>query len=104
MITIQDLFWLIPSASVLALVFAGVFFYRMKAQDEGNEVMRMIAKHVRSGAMAYLRQQYKIVAIFFVLITVVSPFWPTACTFRIPGCLSHLFPAAFSPALPGISA
>lgn len=74
MITIQDLFWLIPSASVLALVFAGVFFYRMKAQDEGNEVMRMIAKHVRSGAMAYLRQQYKIVAIFFVLITVVFAF------------------------------
>ena len=102
MITIQDLFWLIPSASVLALVFAGVFFYRMKAQDEGNEVMRMIAKHVRSGAMAYLRQQYKIVAIFFVLITVVFAF--LACTFRIPGCLSRLFPAAFSPALPGISA
>ena len=56
MITIQDLFWLIPSASVLALIFAAVFFYRMKAQDEGNEVMKMIAKHVRSGAMAYLRQ------------------------------------------------
>ena len=74
MITIQDLFWLIPLASVLALVFAGVFFYRMKAQDEGNEVMKMIAKHVRSGAMAYLRQQYKIVAIFFVLITVVFAF------------------------------
>lgn len=51
MITIQDLFWLIPSASVLALIFAAVFFYRMKAQDEGNEVMKMIAKHVRSGAM-----------------------------------------------------
>ena len=67
MITIQDLFWLIPSASVLALIFAAVFFYRMKAQDEGNEVMKMIAKHVRSGAMAYLRQQYKIVTIFFVL-------------------------------------
>ena len=74
MITIQDLFWLIPSASVLALIFAAVFFYRMKAQDEGNEVMKMIAKHVRSGAMAYLRQQYKIVTIFFVLITVVFAF------------------------------
>ncbi len=74
MITIQDLFWLIPSASVLALIFAGIFFYRMKAQDEGNEVMKMIARHVRSGAMAYLRQQYKIVAIFFVLITVVFAF------------------------------
>ena len=55
MITIQDLFWLIPSASVLALLFAGIFFYRMKAPDEGNEVMKMIARHVRSGAMAYLR-------------------------------------------------
>ena len=54
MITIQDLFWLIPSASVLALVFAGVFFYRMKAQDEGNEVMRMIAKHVRSLSLIHI--------------------------------------------------
>jgi len=74
MISIQDLFWLIPSASVLALIFAGIFFYRMKAQDEGNEVMKIIARHVRSGAMAYLRQQYKIVAIFFVLITIVFAF------------------------------
>ncbi len=74
MITIQDLFWLIPSASVLALIFAAGFFYRMKAQDEGTETMKMIARHVRSGAMAYLKQQYKIVAIFFVLITLVFAF------------------------------
>ncbi len=74
MITIQDLFWLIPGASLLALIFAGVFFYRMKAQDEGTETMKMIARHVRNGAMAYLKQQYKIVAVFFILITMVFAF------------------------------
>lgn len=104
MITIQDLFWLIPSASVLALIFAGIFFYRMKAQDEGNEVMKMIARHVRSGAMAYLRQQYKIVAIFFVLITVVFAFLAYCSTFRTPGFPSLSFQAAFSPVWPAISA
>ena len=40
MITIQDLFWLIPSASVLALIFAGIFFYRMKAQE--LEIARLV--------------------------------------------------------------
>lgn len=43
----------------------------MKKEGEGTETMRKIARHVRDGAMAYLKQQYKIVAIFFVLITMI---------------------------------
>ncbi len=37
----------------------------MLAASEGNETMRTIAGHVRTGAMAYLRQQYKVVGLFF---------------------------------------
>ncbi|MDR1817927.1 MAG: sodium-translocating pyrophosphatase [Puniceicoccales bacterium] len=67
----QSLFWLTPAASVLALAFAAFFYKRMKAADEGTERMQEIAQYVREGAMAYLKQQYKVVGIFFVLLTVV---------------------------------
>ncbi len=66
--TYPTLFWITPAASLLALGFAYAFFRRMLASPEGTETMRTIARHVRTGAMAYLRQQYKVVAVFFVVI------------------------------------
>ena len=61
--------WLIAfAASIAALVFAWRFFKEMMAADEGNEEMIEIADHVRTGANAYLWQQYKIVALFFMVI------------------------------------
>jgi K(+)-stimulated pyrophosphate-energized sodium pump len=65
------LFWLIPTASLLALGFAFWFFKRMVACDEGTPLMREIAQHVREGAMAYLKQQYKVVAIVFAIMTLI---------------------------------
>ena len=50
-------------ASVLALLFAFIFFKQMMKEDEGTELMKKIARHVRNGAMAYLKQQYKVVAL-----------------------------------------
>jgi K(+)-stimulated pyrophosphate-energized sodium pump len=67
----SNLFWLIPAASILALGFAYWFFQRMVACDEGTPLMREIAQHVREGAMAYLKQQYKVVAIVFAIMTLV---------------------------------
>ncbi|NQT40476.1 MAG: sodium/proton-translocating pyrophosphatase, partial [Planctomycetes bacterium] len=62
-------FWLLAFvASITALVFAYRFFKEVMAADEGNEAMIEIAQHVRTGADAYLWQQYKVVAIFFVVI------------------------------------
>lgn len=71
MLSIHDLFWLTPIASVMALLFSFLFFKQMKKKEEGTELMKKIAHHVRVGAMAYLKQQYKIVAIFFILITLI---------------------------------
>ena len=67
----EILFWIVPFASVVALAFAAKFFFDMKKADEGNDRMKEIAGYVREGAMAYLKQQYKIVSIFFVIIAVV---------------------------------
>ncbi len=65
------IFWLIPFSSILALAFAFYFFKQMMAHDEGSDVMKKIAAHVRAGAGAYLRQQYKIVIIVFAVISVI---------------------------------
>jgi len=65
------MFWLVPVASILALTFAWRFFAQMMKADEGTDTMKKIAAHVRKGASAYLRQQYKIVIIVFVVITII---------------------------------
>jgi len=61
-------FWLIPVASVIALSLAYYFFRKMMLEDEGTPRMIEIAQHVRKGAMAYLRQQYKVVTIVFIIL------------------------------------
>ena len=71
---IPFVFWLVPIASVVALSMAWLFFLSMMGADEGTPRMREIAGHVRHGAMAYLKQQYKVVTIVFVVLAVVFAF------------------------------
>lgn len=66
---ISPIFWLVPAAAIIALLFARYFFVQMKKESEGTERMKQIASHVRKGSMAYLRQQYKVVGwVFLVLV------------------------------------
>ena len=64
----ETLFVIVPLAAVLALAFAYVFYSQMRKESEGTPTMQEIAEHVRKGAMAYLKQQYKVVAIVFVIL------------------------------------
>ncbi len=66
----NPLFYAVPCASVLALLFAFIFYRQMKKQDEGTPTMKQIAQYVREGAMAYLKQQYKVVVIVFAVMAV----------------------------------
>lgn len=68
------IFWLVPASSVLALLFAWYFFKNMMGYSEGTDLMKKIASHVRTGAMAYLRQQYKVVTIVFIGLAVFFAF------------------------------
>ena len=81
--------WLLAFiGSLIALVQAFLFFKTMMAADEGTPRMVEIAGYVREGANAYLRQQYKVVGGFFVVIVILlgiaafakvqSPFVPFA--------------------------
>ena len=67
-------FWLIPIASVVALGMAWFFFRSMMKEDEGTDRMKEIAAHVRKGAMAYLKQQYKVVTMVFVVLAIIFAF------------------------------
>ncbi|AFN75597.1 membrane-bound proton-translocating pyrophosphatase [Melioribacter roseus P3M-2] len=68
---VSSIFWLVPVSSILALGFAWFFFSQMMKESEGTDKMKSIASYVREGAMAYLRQQYKVVGIFFLVIMVI---------------------------------
>ena len=71
---IPTVFWLVPIASIVALGMAFFFFRQMMAEDEGTPRMREIALYVRKGAMAYLKQQYKVVGIVFVILCALFAF------------------------------
>src|SRR6056297_645877 len=84
----ETIFWFIPLASILALVFAWIFFKNMMKNSEGTDKMKEIAQDVRKGAMAYLKRQYGVVTIVFVILFIIltilayfkvqNPFVPVA--------------------------
>ena len=67
----ENVIYLVLAASVLALGFAFYFYKRMLKEDEGTDLMKKIALYVRKGAMAYLKQQYKVVIIVFIILAAI---------------------------------
>jgi K(+)-stimulated pyrophosphate-energized sodium pump len=70
-VNIPVIWYLAPIGSFIALCFSFLFFNQVKKEDPGNDMMQKIAKNVRDGAFAYLRQQYKVVIIVFIIAFVV---------------------------------
>ncbi len=70
----EQLFWLAPIGSAAALIFAWFFYRQMKKASEGSERMAQIASYVRTGAMAYLKQQYKVVTFVFIGLVILLSF------------------------------
>ncbi|MCR5695668.1 MAG: sodium-translocating pyrophosphatase [Marinilabiliaceae bacterium] len=69
----SSLFILVPISSVVALLFAWLFYRSMMKNSEGTPRMAEIASYVRSGAMAYLRRQYGVVLkVFLVLVVILA--------------------------------
>ena len=67
----NSIVYIVLAASILALTFAFIFFKQMMKEDEGTDVMKKIAAYVRKGAMAYLKQQYRVVIIVFAILAVI---------------------------------
>lgn len=86
---IDKMFWLVPIASATALLFALFFFRQMMREEEGTDRMKHIAAVVRRGAMSYLKQQYKVVAVAFLCLCVLFSLMAFA------GLQNHWVPFAF---------
>ncbi|MDR2145466.1 MAG: sodium-translocating pyrophosphatase [Tannerella sp.] len=67
----EHVIYLVLIASLVALGFAFYFYKQMLKQSEGTDTMKKIALHVRKGAMAYLKQQYKIVIQVFIILVIL---------------------------------
>ncbi len=67
----NSIVYIVLAASILALTFAFIFYKQMMKEDEGTDLMKKIAAHVRKGAMAYLKQQYKVVIIVFAVLAAI---------------------------------
>lgn len=68
---LPKLWYLAPIGALIGLVFAFKYYREVMASPPGNKRMVEIAGHVREGAYAYLRQQYKVVAGIFLLMAIV---------------------------------
>ena len=85
---IFGLYWLLPLAAAVALVFGWIFFRSMMKHSEGTDRMKEIARYVREGAMAYIKRQYRVVSLVFAVLLVIlivlaylgvqNPFVPVA--------------------------
>jgi len=67
----NSIVYIVLAASILALAFAFIFYKQMMKEDEGTDLMKKIAAYVRKGAMAYLKQQYKVVIIVFIILAAI---------------------------------
>ncbi|MBN2582386.1 MAG: sodium-translocating pyrophosphatase [Planctomycetes bacterium] len=67
---LPQIWWIAPIAAVISLFMAFYFYKSIMKASEGNDRMKEIAQYVRDGAYAYLRRQYKVVAVFFVVVCV----------------------------------
>ena len=56
------------SMGAAALVVALALYFRVKRAPEGNETMARIARYIREGAMAFLMREYKVLAIYALVV------------------------------------
>ena len=78
---------------VVGLIFAAIFYFRVKGLPDGDETMNRIAGYIREGSMAFLMRQYQVLAVFgavvFVAVGVGLGWLPAAC-FALGAFLSLL--------------
>lgn len=80
-------------AGVIGLIVAMVLYVRVKAQPQGNETMNRIATYVREGSMAFLVREYKVLAVYAVVVGIALGLalgWVAAIWFLLGAFLSLL--------------
>ena len=97
----MSLMYWVPISGVLALLFAWFRSAWIRRQDAGNERMGTIAGHIREGAMAFLGREYRVLAVF-VLVVAVLLSWANAGKVETSALIGlSLIAGAFCSALAG---
>lgn len=80
-------------AGFIGLVIALILYFRVKAQPDGNETMKRISQYIREGAMAFLVREYKVLAVYAIVVGLALGFslgWVSAGSFVLGAFLSLL--------------
>ena len=91
----ENLFWLGVVGALIALLFAYSQAKRVKKFSEGTSTMQKIAAAIRKGANAYLKRQYKTVAIIFAVIAVILALLAYVPWINGAGLVNKFVPFAF---------
>ena len=90
----ENLMYVVPVVSVLALLFAGYLAVKVAKQAEGTETMKEIASAISEGARAFLTAEYKILIVFVIVLFLLIGFgignWVTAICFVVGALFSTL--------------
>ena len=60
--------YFVPGIAVLALIYSAVIAARIAREDAGTDRMKEIAGYISAGAMSFLKAEYKILAIFVIIV------------------------------------
>jgi K(+)-stimulated pyrophosphate-energized sodium pump len=92
---LDNMLFMIPIAAVVALIFALYFFRNIWSRDKGTPEMQKISDAIETGAMAYLRRQYKTIGIISVILAIVIAVVGFAAGGDIAKYLNYKVAAAF---------
>src|SRR5512145_2799368 len=95
----SGLLWSAPILGVLGLIVAAAIYFTIKARPVGTEKMAEIADAIHDGAMAFLKREYKVLAVFVVVVfclmlTAEDLGWRTGVAF-VGGALCSIFAGLF---------
>lgn len=94
----QNIIYFIPVAGVIALLFTFLKSSWVTKQEVGTERMGRIAESIASGAMAFLKAEYRVLAIFVIVVAAILAFsanpetssWMVAISFIVGAICSGL--------------
>jgi len=87
----ENLIYLVPVVSVIALLFAVLLAVKINKADAGTDRMKEIAAAISEGAHAFLKAEYRILVIFVIVLFLVIGFaigWITAVCFLVGAIFS----------------
>ena len=89
----ENVFWLVPGISLIALLFAWFFYSQMIKKEEGTPKMIEIANAIREGAISYLKVQDSVVAIFLLVMAGLFSFLAFGLGVQSKCCLLYTSPS-----------